>query len=377
MISYSSFSRVTLTLLCSLALCLSLELSLSLSLGLAQEASATEPLDLTVCADLPDYQVNLRAEHLKDAQALSRRLSGSKTPITSATSVFKELCAGHERCGERAPISLINNPKDDLDYAIFPHPQGGYWLYQLPIEVSIYSSQVSVISEGPKWVLHQSFEEIGREEVCEESPTGVDDCLTASVTYGVRQADLMINSISGEVSWLISCDHIMNSSVDVDYLKTQVTLSPQGVVRYSGCENPAQLVRFTQAHLSACQGVKRDLKASKKLLSKARKLVRAQQLDEAIKVFTQALTLNPKSPWARSERAYAYQLKGDLKRAQYEFKRALKMSAKPKFTSAIYFNLGVIAERQDQKGRAKRWYKRSVGANPKNKGAQRKLAKLR
>lgn len=92
----------------------------------------------------------------------------------------------------------------------------------------------------------------------------------------------------------------------------------------------------------------------------------------AERAFGEALTAIPDDARAHSERGYARLLQGDLKGAGADFDKAFGASDDPKLSAQIWFNRGLVAERNGNADQARSFYARSLQFNP-TRAARAKL----
>ncbi|HYQ04897.1 MAG TPA: tetratricopeptide repeat protein [Polyangiaceae bacterium] len=92
----------------------------------------------------------------------------------------------------------------------------------------------------------------------------------------------------------------------------------------------------------------------------------------AERAFGEALAAIPDDARAHSERGYARLLQGDLKGAAADLDKAFGASDDPKLTAQIWFNRGLVAERNGDEDNARAYYATSLHFNP-TQAARRKL----
>jgi tetratricopeptide (TPR) repeat protein len=113
-----------------------------------------------------------------------------------------------------------------------------------------------------------------------------------------------------------------------------------------------------------------------KLIDGGRKLTRDKQYAEAIAAFDKAIAASDKAAKAWSGRGYAKLLAGDLDGADSDLKRALELDDTPKFQAAVYFNLGEIAEKRNDKPAAFGYYGRALALVPSD-AVKKRLERLK
>jgi len=110
--------------------------------------------------------------------------------------------------------------------------------------------------------------------------------------------------------------------------------------------------------------------AAKSELDEGRTLTRAGDYPGAIAVYDEVITLAPEFAKAWGERGYAKLLAGDLEAAEKDCKKALEIDASSRFSAAVHYNLGQIAEQQGKPKKAKKAYAASLKLRP-NKEVQK------
>jgi hypothetical protein len=115
---------------------------------------------------------------------------------------------------------------------------------------------------------------------------------------------------------------------------------------------------------------------AKDRLEEGRKLTIAKDYAKAIAAFDAALKLDPNAASGFSGRGYARLLAGDLAKAKADLDAALTRDARPEFQAAVYFNLGLLAEKKGDAAAAKAAYERSnsLRATKQAKAAIERLA---
>lgn len=112
------------------------------------------------------------------------------------------------------------------------------------------------------------------------------------------------------------------------------------------------------------------------LIEQGRKATRAKDYAGAIAAFDQALTKDAKSPEAYSGRGYAKLLAGDMAQAKADLEKALTLETKNAgFQSAVWFNLGQIAEKAKDLTAAKAAYEKAAALKP-SKAVQKALDRV-
>jgi len=84
-----------------------------------------------------------------------------------------------------------------------------------------------------------------------------------------------------------------------------------------------------------------------KLVNDGRKQTKAKDYSGAIWTFGKAIDADAATAQAWSGRGYARLLAGDLDDAQADFERALALNKDQAYQSAIWFNLGLLAEKRN------------------------------
>lgn len=103
-----------------------------------------------------------------------------------------------------------------------------------------------------------------------------------------------------------------------------------------------------------------DAVARRKLLEQGRTLTREKKYAEAVEVLTTAIDGEPTAPRPYAARCYAYLLSDQLKKARIDCNKALELHPGDRFTAAVQYNLGQIAEKEGKTDEAKAAYEASL-----------------
>lgn len=114
----------------------------------------------------------------------------------------------------------------------------------------------------------------------------------------------------------------------------------------------------------------------KELIDAGRKATQAKDYAGAIASFGQAIDKDAKAARAWSGRGYARLLAEDLASAKQDLDKALTLDADPAFQAAVWYNLGLVAEKQGDKDAALAAYGKANTLKP-SKAAKGKLESLR
>lgn len=110
--------------------------------------------------------------------------------------------------------------------------------------------------------------------------------------------------------------------------------------------------------------------AAKSKLDEGRTLTRAGDYPGAIAVYDEVIAAAPEFAKAWGERCYAKLLASELEAAEKDCNKALEIDASSRFSAAVHYNLGQIAEKQGNAKKAKKAYAASLKLRP-NKEVQK------
>lgn len=99
-------------------------------------------------------------------------------------------------------------------------------------------------------------------------------------------------------------------------------------------------------------------------MSHANEAYRSGQLEQAIKLYTDVIIIDSQYAPAYYQRGMAYAKSGDIKRESDDFKQVLALTKEPLLTRDSYYNLGLVAEKLGEYGRAVEWYKKALDIDP-------------
>ena len=150
-------------------------------------------------------------------------------------------------------------------------------------------------------------------------------------------------------------------------------------IKLAGADRDQALARFKDA-----TGVPKAPKPgpaaspglAKTQLTKGRTLTGQKEYAEAIAAFNAAIAADATLGRAWSGRGYARLQKGDYAEAKTDFQKALKLDSSKAFQAAVWFNLGLVAEKQKDTAAARKAYTQSNAIKP-SKSAAKKLKSLK
>lgn len=114
----------------------------------------------------------------------------------------------------------------------------------------------------------------------------------------------------------------------------------------------------------------------KELIDAGRKATQVKDYAAAIASFGQAIEKDGKAARAWSGRGYARLLAEDLDAAKQDLDKALTLDADPSFQAAVWYNLGLVAEKKGDTDAARAAYGKANTLKP-SRAAQGKLESLR
>jgi tetratricopeptide (TPR) repeat protein len=112
------------------------------------------------------------------------------------------------------------------------------------------------------------------------------------------------------------------------------------------------------------------------LIKEGRKLTNAKDYPAAIAKFTEALSIDGSQAAAWSGRGYAHLRNKGYADAKTDLEQALKLGGDTLFEAQVQFNLGQVAEQQDDKAAARTAYERSLALRP-HKSVEQALARVK
>ena len=303
------------------------------------------------------------------AQALFQALTfKADVPKTDAM-IFDALCKGVKPCGLREKLSLIRSAYDH-PYMVVPTSGGGYHFYRIWDSNHQYPSpkrSFYVIEDQSTLLVHHSV-----------AMSTLPPWSEVKIIQR-RDSDFAIDSSTGKLLWQIIC----SSNIDEGKPSGESQLKVSGdAFTYSSCGEDKRALRFTHERLGQCdKAVSPDVekairKQAKSYRKDAMKHLKAKRYQKAIEELKNAKVHDPGNDWIDSEIGYFYQRAGLLHAAKSYFKTTLRKTKSQKLTSMIYFNLSLIAEKDGDMGSAKSYCESAVKANPKSKGAQKRLKAL-
>lgn len=114
-----------------------------------------------------------------------------------------------------------------------------------------------------------------------------------------------------------------------------------------------------------------DTESPTTLIETGRKLSRDKDYAGAITAFDKAIAAEPKLARAWSGRGFAKLGQDELAGAKADFEQALTLEDAPKFQAAVFFNLGQIAEKQNDPTAALSHYEKANTLSPSNAAKKR------
>ncbi len=118
-----------------------------------------------------------------------------------------------------------------------------------------------------------------------------------------------------------------------------------------------------------------EIPAAVKLTDEGRKATNAKDYVAAVAAFDAAIAADAKASRAYSGRGHAKLLSKDLDGAKSDFERALELASDPRFQGAVWFNLGLVAEAQEDAAGAKAAFQKVLTFGP-SQAARKKLDAL-
>lgn len=161
--------------------------------------------------------------------------------------------------------------------------------------------------------------------------------------------------------WLVAATNVGDATLEVT--GDTVSISACGGLTL---ETTVDALRAGKAEL---KGASKDVSA---LVNAGRRATKAKQWDTAIGHFTKATEADPSVATGWSGLGYALLGKGDLGAARAAFERALGATKDPKLQAMVWFNLGLVAEREKKPDVARAAFEKSQALNPST-AAEKKL----
>ncbi len=184
-----------------------------------------------------------------DACAAGVRLPGVPTAaatwddVRAALGDAAEGCTPDAGCGPDRPVSVV--PEGGaivLKNATGYHVTTGLW--------TSYSQAPQVTTAPLGGLTHVAvrWEELGREEVCDEGvEEGSDDCGSATIVVSSNAFDAVVDPAAGALVWQAAC------SVEGDLgFQASAVAEVDGGFSYTRCAAGAAPVRFAMTALAAC-----------------------------------------------------------------------------------------------------------------------------
>jgi len=287
----------------------------------------------------------VQAKKVSDWTAVFKTLRDSDPIPSSADAIGEELC--WEKGCQDEPALIVE--AYGMASLVVKRPDGGLWLLA-DLDFSEFGQcsrgDYTVAAAGPDHLLVSVDIGWGERTYCEDLPEDEQaDCPGNSCAYAgeefhhwvfdKRTGTLLTKAICGE----------MQSSDDPDMIPAPKVSFDGGTFRYSGCDRELAIPAST---LARCATKRRPTDRAKamKLVNEGRKLTKKKQYAEAVATFTSALDVDHNEARAWSGRGYAKLLAGELDAARDDFERALDLNTDKPFQAAIWYNLGLLAEKK-------------------------------
>ena len=299
------------------------------------------------------------------ASALDCSYEGVTFPATQAVkldgwpAIFKALnpgeavpadddAIGHDLCWDKG---CQNQPElvvdaNGMGHLVARAPGGGMWL----VTDLDYSDQgqcsrqvFTVTRQGEDYLLITGYTEWGERVYCEEDD---EDCPGAACcSAGDEYHHWLFDLKAGELLVMATCGD-MQSSDSPNAVPAPKAAISDGAFRYTGCDHALNIELATVKACAAAAG-RKDAKLAMKLVNDGRKQTKAKDYSGAIRTFGLAIDADAGTAQAWSGRGYARLLAGALDDAQADFERALALNKDQAYQSAIWFNLGLLAEKRN------------------------------
>ncbi|MBL8623288.1 MAG: hypothetical protein JNK64_18395 [Myxococcales bacterium] len=163
--------------------------------------------------------------------------------VRAALGDAAEGCTPDAGCGPELAVSVV--PEGG---AIIVKSADGYHVATGLWEAYSAPPQVTTVALGDLTHVAVRWEELGREEVCDEDvPEGSEACGSATVVISTSGFDAVVDPAAGALVWQATC----SVEGDLTFQAPTVTASDDGF-GYTPCSNGAAPVRFAMTAVAAC-----------------------------------------------------------------------------------------------------------------------------
>ncbi|TNF30710.1 MAG: tetratricopeptide repeat protein [Deltaproteobacteria bacterium] len=287
----------------------------------------------------------VKAEKLADWKAVFRALRPD-TPVPASDDAIGEALCWQAGCQSAIPLMT---DVDGMASLVVAAPDGGLWLVR-DLDFADFGQcsrgDFTLTPVGGELVLVHLDIGWGERTYCEDLPEDEQaDCPGNSCAFaGEEYHDWVFDKKAGVLLTKATCGEMLSSD-DPDMIPAPKVGYDRGVYSYRGCGRD---ISASVDDLRRCAGARatKDGGKAMKLVNEGRKLTKAKKYGDAITTFDKALDLDANEARAWSGRGYAKLLSDDLAGAQADFQRALDLNHDKPFQSAIWYNLGVLAEKK-------------------------------
>ena len=265
----------------------------------------------------------------------------------------RKLVCDRVECKPFEPVDWLD---EMVAHVVIPDDKGGAWL--ITELGGVHSASACNLGEPYAARAGDGVYRIEIHEKSGESTTGADaPCANAEYATSVLVIDLKSRK------WLVRAIALKDGdSVTVD----------NGAVRASVCDK--QGLSTTVADLRAGRASLSGPSPARSHIATGRRLTRAGDHAEAIAAFRKGIELDPGAARAYSGMGYAMLLAADYDSARSAFRRALALCPGRKFQAAVWFNMGLIAEKEGKPAEARKAFERSHELRP-TRATRRRLAR--
>lgn len=367
-------------------------------------SSVLAPLTVCACASAhaaPDPatptcafpEVALRSQPGKKVGGwveLAKRLT-PETKVATEAEAIAEVCKDREGCTDKT-IGLCDSEYKTTCYVRGSGKAVAWYAFEEVFDQADNGLELKVALSSDRRFAHLALSQeiLGRIEdaMCETDAEGNTDCISATGSYGWDHADLIIDLERMTLTWDAYVSDYDEWASGVERCKHRHAITFEGTtfVRTSCVGKPE---RFEEKDLGACTVALRettqkaeaearraaesaaanaDAKRTQALVDEGRKLTKAKDYAGAVQAFDRALAISSLFATALSGRGYArlQRAKGDdLALARADFEEALASEPRDKkFRGAVFFNLGLVCEKQKKAAEAKEFFEKSHAQNP-------------